>query len=238
LGPAQSGLEDASKWNARRLRPFVVSAFLCPQAGAVKQHLLGFVLPRNRGKGFSLVEMVVSLAVLLILSAIAIPTLMRSYRSYLLGDAAARVAGIMKFTRFEAIRKNTKISCQVKLVGTNWILWTDTNGNGNPDSTEAQVVITGIVNLIPSGSVPSSAPIVAALGSASPGLSTLSGSNNFVTYDQRGAVNFGANSPAVYVFFLGNATIPDLGARAVVLLPSGIVQTWTVGAGNSWTRVN
>jgi len=182
--------------------------------------------------------MVVSLAVLLVLSAIAIPTLMRAYRSYLLGDASARVAGIFKFTRFEAIRKNTPISCQVKQVGTNWIVWTDYNGNGNPDSTEAQVVITGIVTLLPSGSVPGTASIVSALGSASPGLTTIPGSVTSVSYDGRGAVNFVANPPAVYILFLGNTTIPNFGARAVVLLPSGIVQVWTVGAANNWTRVS
>jgi prepilin-type N-terminal cleavage/methylation domain-containing protein len=193
---------------------------------------------RRGNRGFSLTELVVSLAVLLILSAIAIPTLMRSYHTYQLSDAAARVAGIMKLTRFEAIRKNTQISCQVKQAGANWILWLDSNKNGAADAGEVQVVVTGSVTLLPSGSVPSPASIVAALGSASPGLTTLSGSNTFVTYDRRGAVSFGVNPPAVYVFYLGNTAIPDMGARAVVLLPSGIVQVWTADTATTWQRVS
>jgi prepilin-type N-terminal cleavage/methylation domain-containing protein len=193
---------------------------------------------RRGNRGFSLTELVVSLAVLIILSAIAIPTLMRSYRTYQLSDAAARVAGIMKLTRFEAIRKNTQISCQVKQSGANWILWVDSNKNGTADAGEVQVVVTGSVTLLPSSSVPSPASIVAALGSASPGLTTLSGTTTPVTYDGRGAVVFAPNPPAVYVYYLGNTAIPDMGARAVVLLPSGIVQVWTASSGSTWQRVS
>jgi Tfp pilus assembly protein FimT len=165
----------------------------------------------------------------MILSAIAIPTLMRAYRSYELNDAATRVASIMKFTRFEAIRKNTTVSCQAQQSGTNWSLNTQNNG-----VTAAEVALTGIVTFLPSSSVPNTSPITTALGSASPALTTLPGSITSVAFDGRGAVSFGANPPAVYVFFLGNTTIPDMGARAVVLLPSGMVQVWTVGAGGNW----
>jgi Tfp pilus assembly protein FimT len=180
--------------------------------------------------------MVVSVAILLILSAIAIPTLMRAYRSYLLSDATSRVAGIMKFTRFEAIRKNTPIGFQVKQSGTNWILWTDSNGNAVADQTEVQVVLTGTVTFLSSG-VPSNAPIATALGGAAPALSVVSGSNQAISFDGRGAVKF-PGSQAVYVFYLGNTSVPDMGARAVVLLPSGIVQTWTVGASSTWMRLS
>jgi len=203
----------------------------------VKRRLRSRVFAQGRGKGFSLVEMVVSLAVLLILSAIAIPTLMRAYRSYLLSDAAARVAGVMKFTRFEAIRKNTVVGFQVKQTGANWLLWTDSNGNGIADPTEPEVVVTNPVTMLGSGSVPGPATIVAALGSASPGLTVLSGTNTLVSFDGRGAVSF-SGSAAVYVFYLGNPNISDMGARAVVLLPSGIVQTWTASNASAWVRVS
>ncbi len=60
---------------------------------------------RSRIGGFSMVELGVSLAVLLILTAIAIPSLMRSFRTYQLNDAAARLSDMLKFTRFEAVRR-------------------------------------------------------------------------------------------------------------------------------------
>ena len=185
--------------------------------------------------GFSLVELVTSLAILMILSAIAIPTLMRAYRSYVLSDIASRFSGTAKLTRFEAIRKNTQISFRLQQAGTNWNVWVDSNGNGTPDSGEPQVVLTGLVVPLPSGSVPSSAPISAANGSAT--LSVLSGGNTSVTYDGRGAIYYGPNPTAVYVFYFGNTSIPNFGSRAVVLLPSGIVQVWTSGTG-TWQRLN
>ena len=215
-------------------------------AGAVKlflfevrltaRPLLASVAARKSSHGFSMLELAASLAIVMILSAVAIPSLLRSYRAYVLSDAASRVAGIMKFARFEAIRRNTNVSCRVQQSGATWIAWTDSDNNGSPGRGEVQVVLTGMVGIIPSSSLPSSAPIVAALGSASPGLTVQSGSNTFVTYDGRGAVDFGGSSPAVYVYYVGNTTISNF-ARAVVVLPSGLVQVWSSASG-TWQRVS
>ena len=87
-----------------------------------------------------MVELAVSLTILLILSAIAIPTMMRSLRSYQLNDSAGRVADILKFTRFEAVRRNTAVNVQIQLQqnGTDWVVWTDSLNNGVLDPTEKQ----------------------------------------------------------------------------------------------------
>src|SRR5258705_4474520 len=82
---------------------------------------------RRRSRGFSMVELAVSLSVALILTAVAIPSIMRSLRTYQLNDAAARLSDELKFTRFEAVRRNTQINCQIKQFGTDWIVWTDSN---------------------------------------------------------------------------------------------------------------
>ena len=47
---------------------------------------------RSRSRGFSMVELAVSLTVVLILTAIAIPSLVRSFRTYQLNDAAGDIA--------------------------------------------------------------------------------------------------------------------------------------------------
>jgi len=71
------------------------------------------------------------------------------------------------------------------------------------------------------------------------GLNTLSGANNSITYDARGAVALGGNPPTtVSVLYLGNTGNPDFGYRAVVLLPSGITQVWTAPGGGNWRRVS
>jgi len=191
-------------------------------------------LPATRRaiRGFSLVELALSLALLMILSAIAMPTLIRAYRSYVLNDATSRFAGIVKLTRFEAIRRNTQVPLRVQQNGTTWIAWADRNNNNVADPVEPQVLLVGMVGVIPAPASPSTSPIAAAIGSTP---TVLSASTSSVTYDARGAVNFGGGPPAVYVFYLGNPAIPDFGARAVVLLPSGIVQVWSSASG-TWRQ--
>src|SRR5882724_637933 len=85
----------------------------------------------SRIAGFSMVELAVSLTVLMILTAVAIPTLMRSFRTYQLNDAASRLAGTLKFTRFEAVRRNKQINFLIVPAGNDWIVGTDSDGDGS-----------------------------------------------------------------------------------------------------------
>jgi len=192
---------------------------------------------RRSARGFSLVELLVSVVILVILAAIAVPTLLRAYRSYQLSDAASKLSGIMKSTRFSAIRKNTAVSCQILQNGPSWTVWADLDGDGNPTPGEPQILVTGMVQMLGAGAVPPPAAIVAAVGPASPGLNVLSPGNATVKFDQRGARQF-AGADSVDVFYLGNPAIADLGFRAIVLLPSGTVQVWRAGVGGPWTRVS
>ncbi len=198
------------------------------------------VLGRRFERGFSLVELLVSIAILTILLIVSIPTLLKAYRSYQLKDAASRFSGILKSARFSAIRKNTPVACQVKKIGANWTIWVDLNGDGTAQSTEPQTQVGGLVSLLNSGSVPAPTAIAAAMGPASPSLNVLSPGNASVTYDQRGARNFPGTPPvpSVDVFYLGNPNIADLEFCAVVLLPSGTVQVWSAGPGGTWQRIS
>ena len=187
---------------------------------------------RSRIGGFSMVELAVSMTVLLILTAIAIPTLMRSFRTYQLNDAASRLSDMLKFTRFEAVRRNTQVNVVIQASGGGWLVGTDSNNNGSIDPAEKQILIAGVVTLLPSGAPPSSASILATLG-ATGSLTTVSGTAGTVTFDARGAV-----SPlAADVLYLGSATNPEFGYRAVILLPSGATQIWTAPAGGTWQRI-
>ena len=195
------------------------------------------VLGRRLERGFSLVELLLSVAILAVLLVISIPTLLKAYHSYQLNDAASRFSGILKSTRFSAIRKNTSVDCQVKQSGANYAIWVDLDGDGTAESTEPQILITGTVTLLDSGSVPNPAPIAAALGAGSPAITVLSPGNSSVTFDQRGAIKF-TGPPAVDVFYMGNTNLPDLGFTAIVLLPSGNVQVWSAGPGGTWQRIS
>ncbi len=194
--------------------------------------------------GFSMVELAVSLPVLLILTAIAIPSLMRSFRTYQLNDAASRFSDMLKFTRFEAVRRNTQINCQFKQFGIDWTISTTPNGNTNPLPTEKQLFMTGFATPLPAGGAPgppSPGAIATALGVSVAALNanTLSGSNGTVTFDARGAIRVGGNiSSNIFVFYFGGANDPEFGYRAVILLPAGGTQIWTAPQGGPWQRIS
>lgn len=196
-----------------------------------------FVSPRRSPRnGFSLVELVLSLAVLLVITSLAIPVIVRSLQSYQLNSSAAQLAGMLKFTKFDAIRQNTKVSCQIAQSGGNWLVWVDSNGNGIRDGAEPEMVLTGGETLLSAGSVPSPAPITATLG---PGFSNfswvvLSGSNSSILYDQRGVID----AYVVYALYLGNPNSPSVGYRAIIALPSGAVQVWSGSSSGNWWRVS
>jgi type II secretory pathway pseudopilin PulG len=181
-------------------------------------------------------ELAVSLTVVLILTAIAIPSLMRSFRTYQLNDAAGRLSDMLKFTRFEAVRRNTSVSFLTQTSGAGWIIGVDANNSGSIDVAETQQVIAGFATLLPAGAPPDSAPITATLNGAT--LTILSGASGPVTFDARGAIRVGgAVSSSVFAFYLGSDTNPEFGYRAVILLPSGAVQIWTAPNGGAWQRI-
>jgi Tfp pilus assembly protein FimT len=186
-----------------------------------------------------MVELIVSMTVLMILTSIAIPSLMRSFRTYQLNDAASRLSDMLKFTRFEAVRRNTQINFLMQTSGTGWLVGTDSNRSGTVDSIEKQQLIAGFATLLSSGVAPSPNAITTALQGAA--LTTLSGSGGSVTFDARGAIRTGIGgtiSNTTYVFYIGSASNPEFGFRAVILLPSGSTQIWTAPNGGAWQQIS
>jgi type II secretory pathway pseudopilin PulG len=176
------------------------------------------------------------MAVILILSAIALPAFVSAYRMYQLTDAATQFAGLLKFTRGEAIRLNTNVNCQIQQTAsvppvTN--MWADslpTPQDGVEDPNEKQLLFSGTVNLVPAAAVPNAAGLPAA--ASVPALATVPLANGFVTFDRRGAI-----IPAqaqVYAFYLANQNDASVGARAVILLPSGSIQIWKADSAGNW----
>src|ERR1700716_1940854 len=121
-------------------------------------------LGRLPSRGFSTVEVLVTLALILVLGAIASPMLIRTVRIYQLNDGATQLAGMLKLTRFEAISKNTKVDCRFQASGARWTMWKDSNLNGTPDATETQLVLGGYADLLAAAAVPDPAAITASLG--------------------------------------------------------------------------
>ena len=185
--------------------------------------------------GFSMVELVVVLAVIMIITAVSLPYFLQAFGTYQLNDAATQVASILKFTRYEAIRTNAPVSAQVRQVTTPRAMtniWTDSNVDTIEQNTEKQILLDNNIVLDDSTVPPNTAGLATSVGVA-----TLTAvSSGSLTFDQRGAVT----PAAVNVLYVGNVARQTYGYRAVVLFPSGSVQIWTADATASagWNQIN
>jgi Tfp pilus assembly protein FimT len=189
-------------------------------------------------RGFTIVELLVVLLVIMIITAVALPSFLQAHRTYQLNDAANQVAGVLKFTRYEAIRLNvaaaTPLKAQVRQSGTSPVItnvFTDSNNSGTVQTSEKQILLSGNVNVVSANIPPNTSALATAVGV--PMLTNVSLTSGFIAFDQRGAVT----PVAVNVLYFGNLALPNLGNRAVILLPSGSVQIWTTDASGSWQQL-
>jgi Tfp pilus assembly protein FimT len=191
---------------------------------------------RNRYPGFSLTELVVTLAVAMILMAVGLPAFLRFYHSYQLTNAAYEAAQILRLTRYEAIRLDKPVNCLIQPSGGNpgmTVLWADSNGNGIQDPTEKMILLGTSGNLVNSGGVPGTSALIAnAVGSVPTAAPAPTGSA--VAFDARGAVNPPTN---VNMFYLASSVAPEAGFRAILLLPAGSIQIWTGDATGMWQQL-
>ena len=189
-----------------------------------------------REHGFSLTELVVTLAVALILMAIGLPAFLRAYNSYLLSNAASQMADILRLSRYEAIRLNKQVNCQIQPYSsdaTRTIVWA---GNG-PQGTGDKMILLGPSGNLVGGSIPGSSTL---LSQAASGVTpnAPSPTSGVITFDARGAVTSASgNVFYVNVFYLSSTTAPDAGYRAVLLMPAGSIQIWTADPSGSWQQV-
>jgi len=181
-------------------------------------------------KGFSMVELLVVVGIILAVSAISFPTVTRSVRVYRLSGTAANVAGTLQLARLNAVRLNRStppLAWRLRVQGNQNIVWVDLNNNGAPEATEPQQMFSADIQFLPAGTAPS----VASMGYANTQISPAA-----VAFDSRGAVSFGAAAPVVYVFVLGYANRPQEGFTAVSLMPTGKTQQWRAAANSPWQK--
>jgi len=191
----------------------------------------------RREYGFSLTELVVTLAVALILMAIGLPAFLRAYNSYLLTNSASQMADILRLSRYEAIRLNKQVNCQIQVYSgdaTRTIVWA---GNGPQGTGDKMILLGSSGNLVDGGTVPQTAMLLSqAVSGVTP--NTPSPTSGVITFDARGAVTSASgNVFYVNVFYLSSTTAPDAGYRAVLLMPAGSIQIWTADPSGSWQQV-
>jgi prepilin-type N-terminal cleavage/methylation domain-containing protein len=185
--------------------------------------------------GFTLTELVIALAVILILSAITLPIFSNAISSYRLTSTTGNLASLIERDRFTAIQRNNLITLRQDNATGQLTFYLDTNSDGAMDVGDPRFLIPKDMQIMtPGGGVPGPS----ATGFPFPTAVALSSVTGTVTFDARGTVNFGAVAPTVYMIVLGSPNQSVAGYRAITITPMGQTKTWTWSAqqsgGGSW----
>ena len=192
-------------------------------------------------RGFSLPELVVVVAIVMLMAAFAIPVMTNTVSNIKLRYSAINFSGLLQKARIEAVRKNTFYSVQQHTIGSGDIgYYVDLNKNQTFAATDPQVELGRVT-------------VYAGTGSGAPQETSFVGGFSFTMNTGTSAVAaFNARGlPCIanistqtcpeaagqgFVYFLSNGSAA--GWAAVVITPSGRVQVWSYdnsGSG-SWVQ--
>lgn len=185
--------------------------------------------------GFSLLEMIVVVAIFVILVAIAAPSFTRALRRYQLETSARNVANMIQRARYEAIRANRNVTV-IAGGGAPTMYGIDFNGNNNLDPGEPRLPFSTPVRMMPGGS---GQPALATMGpnyagAQIPNALTISMSLRGTSMRRvtAGGQNYFVEANAVYILYLQHQS--DNSWAAVTVTPGGRVRVWFFGA-TTWT---
>lgn len=110
--------------------------------------------PPVTARGFSLVELVVTVAVLAVLAGVAVPSFQAMMHRNRLTAAANEMVATLQLAKLEAVRRNSRnlVVCPTTTgtacaTGDNWsrvLVFDDTNSNGTADTDGLEVVVRDV----------------------------------------------------------------------------------------------
>lgn len=201
----------------------------------------------RRSAGFSLIELIVVIAIILVVSAMAVPQVLTQLDTYSLRSTTSAVVGAMQSARMLAVKDNRYytvrgINVAANLTGNTPGVFVDSvgtgaaNGSGNNlyDNGEAAAAIPASVTFDTAGAHP---PFNNALAGANFNPILL---NVPPSFNSRGlpCVPLGANcvgggGAAQYAFFLRQTGSSGVHWSAITVTASGRMRTWT-WTGTTW----
>jgi prepilin-type N-terminal cleavage/methylation domain-containing protein len=192
---------------------------------------------RSNELGFTLVEMVMTLAVGLILVSVALPVLVGAIQNYRLNSMVQQTANFVQLARYTAIRRNAVISMLQAPPTGNTVLFIDLNGNAKLDTGEPMLMLPSDMQ-IANTQCPKPDPLTPGLDPAL--VSALASPQDFagrISFDYRGTVDYSAGGPiGAYFLALAYTNQTQYGCRAVTVIPMGQTRLWKAPAGGSpWT---
>jgi prepilin-type N-terminal cleavage/methylation domain-containing protein len=178
--------------------------------------------------GYSLVEMMMTLAVGLILVSVALPAMIGAIQGYRLNSSAQQVASLVELTRYTAIRRNSLMTLRTVAQNGNTIFYIDLKGNSVLDAFDPMVLLPVDMQLA------NNQPLTP--NATSTGLRPTQDFVSQMTFDYRGTVSLQPGGPlAAYFLALGYVNQAQYGCRAITVTPMGQTKMWKAPAGGSWT---
>lgn len=198
--------------------------------------------------GFSLMELLVVITILLVISAVAIPNLMRAVANMRLRSAANSVSGLLQEGRIRAVRDNTyyEVIADSNSSDSN-VVCLDLNKNGTctaastTDYLDPQARLGG-TNVLTKSSPPSS--ITACAACDIPSYPTEQNVNLGVYFNSRGlpcklsgsrCVTTDSSGHAIsYIYYVTDQR-PLYGWTAITVSPAGRIRVWMYN-GSTWEQ--
>jgi prepilin-type N-terminal cleavage/methylation domain-containing protein len=210
----------------------------------------------SRARGFSLVELLIVVAIILVVSALALPSMARGITTIRLRGAAVTVAGMIQKARIEAVRTNRIMVLRQNTLndGVTPVFWVDgaipqgsttSSQNGRLDNFEPQAMISKEVQLQFSGypsfdsnallgytSTPSATPFNLAFNQRGLPCTPNSSTAAITSCPLTGISSTSTSTSSYQYFFKLHSTFGDQWA-SITVTPAGRVRTW-VWNGANW----
>jgi len=215
------------------------------------------VRPQQEKRGFSLLELLICLVVMMVVTVAAFPTISKTMQAIRLQSSAQDVGTLAERARILAVKNNTTYSIVFATINGVQIACIDTNYDGTCGAAEPQVALAKNVSLVTDGSGPSPNQITCGpvgTGNCPQGFTGLNyqpqGPTAFVSYNDRGLPCIGpvpTNEPVgtrcdelvngnptgfLYKFVYVGGNSPTY--AAISITPTGLVSEWLNSGGANW----